>query len=118
MRASWIAVAMLASSIVGNAAPVFADDTGVAGALHSYRRVGSKTCLDGHFHDGSGMGASQKVAMADAIKNWSGFTAFEYGSDWSGYGNAVSKSATCDRGSSSFTCQVSAIPCKGGSKRR
>ncbi len=117
MRAPLIAVALLVGCVAGIGAPAFADDTGVAQALHGMKRVGSKTCLDDHFHDGSGTGASQKVAMADAVKNWQGFTAFEYGSDWGAYGNAVAKSASCDRGMSSFTCQVSAIPCKVGGRR-
>lgn len=117
MRATLIALAALAGCVAGIGAPALADDTGVAGALHGFKRIGNKTCLDGHFHDGSGIGASQKIAISDAVKNWQGFTAFEYGSDWSAYGNAVSKSATCDRGSSSFTCQVSAIPCKVNRRR-
>lgn len=114
MRATWIAAAALVGSMVG----AYADDNGVAGALHSFRRVGSKVCLDGHFHDGSGTGSSQRAAMADAVKGWQEFTAFEYGTDWGAYGNAVSKSASCDRASSSFNCQVSAIPCRVGHRRR
>ena len=114
MRAtSLIAIAAL----VGSAITAYADDTGVAG-IHTWRQVAGRTCFVDHFHDGSGSGATQKAAMIDAVKNWEGFTAFEYGSDWGSYANSVSKSASCDRSTTQFNCHLSSIPCKGGALAR
>ena len=115
MRATACLIALAA--IIGGVASAAADETGMA-SIHSWRQVGGRTCLVEHFHDGNGSGATQKAAMSEAIKSWEGFTSLEYGSDWGRYANSISKSATCDRGSSGFTCQVSSVACKGGAVAR
>ena len=89
-----------------------ADETGMA-SIHTWRTVGSKTCLVDHFHDGSGTGRDQQKAVAEAIRNWQSFTDLEYGSDWASYANAMNKSVQCSR-TGDVTCRVEAIPCKGG----
>ena len=90
-----------------------ADESGFA-SMHAWRRVGGKTCFVDHSHEGSGSGATQQAAMSDAIKSWQSFTALEYGSDWASYANSIAKSASCNRGSSTVSCSISSIPCKGG----
>ena len=111
MRATINLIVMAA--FVGISGAAVADETGLAG-IHSWHKVGSRTCFEDHFHDGSGTGATQNAAMTDAIKSWQSFTALEYGSAWAAYNNSVSKSAKCDRSTTGFTCSVSSIPCKGG----
>jgi len=95
------------------ATPAFADDTGLAG-IHTWKRVGSKTCFVDHTHEGSGTGYDQANAMKAAIKSWESFTDLEYGSDWASYANSISKVVSCSKYQSDISCQVSSIPCKGG----
>lgn len=59
------------------------DDTGVGQSLHGTKRIGGRICLNDHFHYGqSGGHKTRDRAVVAAIKDWAGFTAFEYGSDW------------------------------------
>lgn len=92
---------------------VIAAETGVAQALHAMVRIGGRTCLVDHYHDGNGTGPTQASAARAAIGAWSGFTAWEYGSSWGRYGLAVGKSMKCARSSGGWSCDVSARPCRG-----
>ena len=113
MTLKTILTATAAVSALLIATPVaFADDTGVATALHSTMRVGGKMCFTDHSHSGSGTGASRKIAEMQAINSWASFTAFEYGSDWSKLGKAVKKSMNCSGGGSNWSCSLEATPCK------
>lgn len=106
-------VALAALSALIPAVPATADDTGVAQALHTIRREGGRLCLDGHFHNGTSAGqASKKAALAAAIDNWQGFTAWEYGTDWARFRKAASKSMKCSISGSSWGCSVDARPCR------
>ena len=99
--------------------PVYADDTGLAQALHELRREGSKLCQVGHFHTGTSAGVpSKKAAMGQAIDSWQSFTALEYGTDWASYRLAGTKSAKCTTSTSGWACEVEARPCKRLSRRR
>ena len=89
-----------------------ADDTGVGQMLHTMKRYGKKVCFDGHFHTGSGSGASKKAAEVDAVQAWAEFTAWEYGTDWAQWTKAHTKTLTCSQGGSGFSCQADAVPCK------
>jgi hypothetical protein len=89
-----------------------ADETGVAG-IHSWARVGGKTCLIDHWHDGSGSGSTRGGAEQAAIRAWTDFTAWEYGSSWGRYSLALGRSMKCDRGSGGWSCQTSARACRG-----
>lgn len=81
--------------------------------IHSWRKVGRKTCLVDHNHGGSGTGPTPKAAEAAAIRDWAGFTDLEYGDSWSGWGNAIEKSLSCSRAfNGSFSCDLTATPCR------
>lgn len=95
-------------------APAVADETGFA-AMHDWRREGNKTCMVGHFHYGQSYGIpSKKQAEVAAIKDWQGFTAFEYGSTWANFSLAGSRGIRCEQGASGWGCNVEARPCKPG----
>ena len=106
-----IAVAL---TLAGGASQSLADDNGVAG-IHGWRKVGDKTCFIDHSHEGSGHGRTQQAALADAIRSWTDFTDLEYGSDWAVYGRSIAKSVSCIKDSDGFKCDISSIPCRGGS---
>ena len=101
----------LAASLA-QSAPVQASETGVA-SIHGWVRVGGKTCMVDHYHDGSGSGSTRGSAQSAAIRAWAEFTAWEYGTTWGRYGSAVGKSMNCDRGMSGWSCHTSARPCRG-----
>jgi hypothetical protein len=87
------------------------DETGVAG-IHEWVRVGRRTCLLDHYHEGNGTGATRRQAERAAILAWSEFTAWEYGSVWGRYTIAASKSMDCSQSSGSWTCNVQARACR------
>lgn len=102
-----LCVAMVAS------APVQADDTGLAAAIHELRKEGRRLCMDGHFHSGNSAGAkTKKAAMSEAVNSWAGFTAWEYGTDWASWTKAANKSASCSQSASGWSCSIEARPCK------
>jgi hypothetical protein len=103
--ASALALAMLSASTA------MAQDTGLAG-MHTWVRVGGRTCLLDHYHDGSGSGPTRAAAMHAAIGAWSDFTAFEYGSRWGSYRAAISKRMGCSGGPGNYSCSTSARPCR------
>jgi hypothetical protein len=87
------------------------EETGIAG-IHSWVRMGRRTCLADHFHNGNGNGATRAQAERAAIQSWVDFTAWEYGGSWGRYSLAASKKMTCER-SDSWTCFLEARPCRG-----
>lgn len=96
-----------------------ADDTGVATTLHDTVRKGSLLCLATHEHVGSSQSkANKKQAMAAAINDWRGFTAWEYGTDWAYWNRAHRKQATCSGGKGNVGCTISASPCKKLTRKR
>jgi hypothetical protein len=102
---------VLASSVLLAAAGVAnAEETGIAG-IHSWVKMGRKTCMLDHFHYGNGSGATRPQAERSAIQAWVDFTAWEYGSPWGRYSIAASKSMTCSR-SDGWSCDLEARPCR------
>jgi len=88
-------------------------DTGVAQSLHPVRRERGLNCLADHFHVGNGAGQrTKKAAEVAAIRDWASFTAWEYGTMWANYGVAGTKTMSCDPSGSSWSCSVSARPCR------
>jgi hypothetical protein len=90
---------------------VFAQETGLA-SLHDWVRIGGRTCMADHFHDGMGSGATRAHAQAAAVHAWQDFTAWEYGGRWGSFYNAVSKSMHCSGSRGNVSCNVSARPCR------
>lgn len=95
---------------VAASAPLEAQEEGLAN-LHSWSRVGHKICFTDHFHNGQGSGASQKQALAEAIRDWASFTGWEYGAHWGVWALAETKRANCSQ-SGGWSCSVEARPCK------
>jgi hypothetical protein len=52
------------------------EETGIAG-IHAWVKIGRKTCMVDHFHDGSGAGPTRTMAERAAIRAWVEFTAWE-----------------------------------------
>ncbi len=81
--------------------------------FHDEVRVGKNSCFDGHYHFGSSKGMpSKKAAEAEAAASWANFVDFEYGSAYSSWKIAVSKTLECQRENVGWGCQASAIPCR------
>jgi hypothetical protein len=93
--------------------PAAADDNGLAGTIHDLRRESGKLCQADHWHYGNGVGATKKLAMADAVGSWQNFTALEYGSDWSRFQRAANRSVSCENsGNGSVNCSIEGRPCR------
>jgi hypothetical protein len=86
-------------------------ETGMA-EIHAWVKVGRKTCMLDHFHDGSGTGSTRAQAERAAVRSWAEFTAWEYGDPWGRYSIASSKKMTCSRESPTWRCAVEARPCR------
>ena len=94
-------------------AAALSDDTGVGQALHGTKRIGGKLCLVDHFHYGQSSGhKTRDRAVVAAIKDWAGFTAFEYGTDWARYGHSAARKMSCSQAGGLWSCNTESIPCK------
>jgi hypothetical protein len=111
-RIGMFGCALALGVLIGGSEPGRAAETGMA-SIHTWVRVGGKTCLADHFHNGSGSGNTRSQAERQAVQAWVDFTAWEYGSSWGRYHLAASKRMTCERGGERWTCQVEARPCRG-----
>lgn len=110
MRIAWFgASAVLLVTALGASAEA---QEGLA-TLHEWVKVGRKTCMSDHYHDGSGTGRTRAQAERAAIQAWTDFTAWEYGPAWGRYSNAASRSTKCDKSQGGYTCHVQARPCRG-----
>jgi len=112
MLKSMLGATLLTTLALATVPLAVADETGMA-TMHGLRKEAGKTCMDDHWHYGSSNGmASRKAAEVDAIKSWSSFTDFEYGSNWARWGKAASKSMSCSPSGGTWGCQIEARPCK------
>jgi hypothetical protein len=107
----WCVSALALGLVLAPGGAAFAQDTGLAG-MHTWVRVGGRTCLLDHFHDGSGSGPTRAAAQHAAMRAWSDFTAFEYGPRWASYGASISKRMSCTGGGRSYSCDTSSRPCR------
>ncbi|MGF1649799.1 MAG: DUF995 domain-containing protein [Hyphomicrobiaceae bacterium] len=99
--------------IAGSTASASQNVDGALVGLHELRREGRLICMVAHWHTGSGSGPTQKSALTAAVRDWSGFTAWEYGNHWGLWRNARSKTERCTRrDSGGFECVVDGRPCK------
>ncbi len=105
-------VAMVA--VMGQAAgPAAADETGLA-SMHAWVKVGKLICYADHTHYASSVGhRDKKSALAEAVKSWTEFTAWEYGTSWANFNKAAARKADCKQSSSGWACDVEARPCRG-----
>jgi hypothetical protein len=94
-----------------SSAVVRGQEAGLAG-LHGWVRIGGRTCMADHFHDGTGSGPTRGQARIAAVRAWQDFTAWEYGRRWGSFGNAISKSGNCSGTRGNISCSVSARPCR------
>lgn len=93
--------------------PAVADDNGLAGSIHDLRREGKKLCQVDHWHYGSGVGATKKLALADAVSSWESFTTLEYGTDWARFQRANSRNVSCSNsGGGGVSCSIEGRPCR------
>jgi hypothetical protein len=92
--------------------PVSADDNGLAGTIHDLRRESGRLCQVDHWHYGSGVGATKKLAMADAVGSWQSFTALEYGTDWARFQRAASRNVSCSKSGGGVNCSIEGRPCR------
>ena len=106
VSAAALTIALLAGEAVGQS-----QETGIA-EIHAWVKVGRKTCMADHFHDGSGTGPTRATAERAAIRSWAEFTAWEYGDPWGRYSIAASKKTTCAQESATWRCAVEARPCR------
>ena len=108
--------AALATTVVTFAAN--ADDTGFI-TIHDLRREGRLYCTVDHYHSGQGsQQKNKKLAIRSAAAAWSGFTAWEYGTDWARWRYARSKTVSCSGARGAVTCSVEARPCKPLRRRK
>jgi hypothetical protein len=108
---SFAVAAAVCGSFGLTAAPVEAGETGMA-SMHTWVKVGRKTCMADHEHAGSGTGSNKKLAELQAIRSWSGFTDLEYGSAWANFNNAVGKTMRCEATMGGVQCDVLARACR------
>ena len=95
-----------------------ADQSGMAG-IHAQHVVKGRLCFSGHTHVGTGSSARNKrEAIASAARDWSSFTAFEYGTSWGRWKIATAKTVNCERSSGQWSCEENARPCLNGRVRR
>lgn len=95
-------------------APLYAtaDETGFA-SMHSWTKVGRKTCMTDHTHYGSSTGhRTERAAMRAAIKDWQEFTAGEYGLDWAYFHRAHARLKSCNRAPGGWECSIEGRPCR------
>lgn len=92
-------------------APVSA---GVLDGLHSKIHIGNRVCFSDHTHTGSSSGLTKAQAVQAAVKDWSDFTAFEYGKEWGAFSLSWAKSIRCEPSSGKWSCHIEAKPCRLG----
>jgi hypothetical protein len=103
---------LLGACIIASTAPALAQESGLA-SMHTWRKVGKKTCMADHYHGGSGTGSSQKAAETAAERDWMSFTDLEYGQAWANVRLAVNRTTSCNRtGANEFSCRIDAMACR------
>ena len=80
--------------------------------LHGKVLIGGHVCMKDHTHTGKGGDASQATAMSKAARDWSDFTALEYGAAWGNFAVSANKSMKCGQLRDAWLCEVEAVPCR------
>ena len=103
-------VAAIATVLIA-ATSAQAGQTGMA-SMHEQRVVGGRLCFTDHTHVGVGQKApTKRKAIRNAARDWSSFTAFEYGSDWAHWRFARAKKVLCEKAGRGYKCEVQGRPC-------
>lgn len=87
-----------------------AGQTGLA-SIHELGTEKGVYCMTGHYHEGTGNGATRKAAEASAANSWAMFVELEYGTDWAHHSVAHGKTMTCKPQTGFWSCSTSARPC-------
>lgn len=94
-------------------AAVMRPDDGTLVGLHELRREGNLTCMVGHTHAGASIGMpTRKAAEVAAMRNWSEFTALEYGGQWGNANLSANKIMRCSGSGTSYSCDFESRPCR------
>jgi len=118
MRRQLLAVCALICLLNTTPSSALADDTGLATSLHATVRIGRHLCMAEHTHFGTGSPQkNKKLATISAIRDWGGFTAWEYGTDWANWKIAQGRTVSCAASASGLQCTVSARACRTYSVR-
>ena len=80
--------------------------------LHGKVLIGGHVCMKDHTHTGKGGDAYQATALSKAARDWSDFTALEYGAAWGNFAVAANKSMKCGQLRDAWMCEVEAVPCR------
>ena len=104
-------LALVMGILLGATGAAQAEETGIA-EIHSWVKMGRKTCMADHYHSGTGNAETRGQAERQAIQSWVDFTAWEYGTPWGRYSIAASRKATCSQEAGSWRCGVEARPCR------
>ena len=103
---------VLVATLIFGILPVYADNTGFIN-MHQLHRYGNYLCTVSHEHTGNGtVQKNRKLAIRSAIRSWSDFTVWEYGSDWGKWRYARGKMVDCEGRKGAIICSVIARPCK------
>lgn len=112
VAAACVAMVGISSAEAARKQVAMAAVTGLA-ASHDLRVERGRLCFSDHFHYGSSAGqANRKLAEREAVSSWASFVDFEYGGTWTSYAKASSKQMDCSKSGSSWSCSVSARPCR------
>lgn len=120
MVRTYVVAGTVMAALIGFAgsSPQAQEQEGLA-TLHSWVRIGNRTCMADHFHSGSSAGQpSKKAAEFAAVNSWASFTAWEYGDHWGRWRLAETKRVKCDRDGTTWGCAVEARPCKLNARSR
>ncbi len=103
----------LAVLLAGWSAPVAANDSGLAKALHVLRVQGGKICTVEHTHYGESWSYRSKAkARRRAVAVWRGLVIAEYGTDWGNYRRSKARQESCWRSGRRWRCKVESRPCR------
>ena len=102
----------VSASVLLLASPMPSSQAGGLEFLHGKVLINGHTCMQDHTHTGKGGDAIQSLAVAKAARDWSDFTAFEYGAAWGNFAIAGSKSMQCGQLRDAWMCEVVAVPCR------
>lgn len=110
---------VVATFVVTSATQALAQRDRALVGLHDLRREGPSICIVNHFHLGTAsQQPTRRAAQRAAMRDWSAFTAWEYGGHWGDPRRARNKSMACERQRTGWTCDFNARPCKVGRSRR